>query len=265
MVGQRISQSIETGIVYAIRNSLNGKRYIGSTSNPTKRKKKHFADLRAGRHHSRILQNAFIKHGESLFVFEIIEHCLTISAREREQYYLTTYQPEYNVSLIASEKTRLGLKSTPEHCAHISASLKGRPGTNTGKTFSKSTRRKMSEAAKKQKRRTGWHHTKATKKKMRANRKGISSGTPSKATLRKRSRSLRLWHASMTPKAKNRRARRISQAKRSPARSTRCVICSAEIQYQPNGQYVPKTCGRRECLSELQRRNLSNRQREKSK
>ncbi len=58
--------------VYKIRNKLNNKRYVGSTNNFEKRWADHRKSLRNG-DNSPYLQNAFNKHGEDNFVFEVVE------------------------------------------------------------------------------------------------------------------------------------------------------------------------------------------------
>lgn len=60
------------GYIYKIINNENGKFYIGSTLNPTKRKEKHFKDLKNGTHHSLYLQRAYDKYGPVSFEFVII-------------------------------------------------------------------------------------------------------------------------------------------------------------------------------------------------
>lgn len=80
------------GGVYRWRNTLNGKVYIGSTDSFRHRKKMHLYDLRRGIHHSRHLQHAWDKYGESSFVFEIVEVCEPAALIEREQYWLDRCQ-----------------------------------------------------------------------------------------------------------------------------------------------------------------------------
>ena len=60
------------GGIYRIRNIINNKIYIGSAFNFKTREKRHFNQLRKGKHHSVLLQRAFDKYGEENFVFEII-------------------------------------------------------------------------------------------------------------------------------------------------------------------------------------------------
>lgn len=83
--------------VYQIRNVINGKIYLGSTSRRfSQRKAEHFKNLRKGLHKNRHLQNAWNKYGSKNFVFEIIEVCDKEKCVEREQHYLCTLHPQYN-------------------------------------------------------------------------------------------------------------------------------------------------------------------------
>lgn len=61
------------GFIYQIVNKINGKRYIGSTTNAAKRKKEHFYNLSKNKHINIHLQRSYNKHGKESFVFEIIE------------------------------------------------------------------------------------------------------------------------------------------------------------------------------------------------
>jgi len=60
--------------IYHIRNAINEKRYVGQTiqENPQKRWWYHRHQLRRGIHMSPYLQNAWNKHGESSFVFNVV-------------------------------------------------------------------------------------------------------------------------------------------------------------------------------------------------
>lgn len=114
------------GGIYMITNMINGKRYIGSSYNLSKRKSTHLWALRKGVHVNRHLQSAFDKHGEKVFLFTVLERCATADLILREQWYLDNFKPEYNVALFAGSPTK-GLK-TPhslETKARISASLRG--------------------------------------------------------------------------------------------------------------------------------------------
>jgi len=62
-----------TSGIYAITNTANGKRYVGSTKNFQRRWKTHLRALRLGSHWNIKLQRAFNKHGEGVFTFEVLE------------------------------------------------------------------------------------------------------------------------------------------------------------------------------------------------
>jgi group I intron endonuclease len=85
--------------IYSITNLVDGKRYVGSSATIKRRWGLHLYSLRQGRHHSVVLQRAWIKHGEVSFKFEVIEEC----AREktvliaRENYWIDFYEPAYNM------------------------------------------------------------------------------------------------------------------------------------------------------------------------
>ena len=49
-------------VIYKIENLLNSDCYIGSTNNFSRRKKRHFGDLKNGNHHSIKLQRAVNKY-----------------------------------------------------------------------------------------------------------------------------------------------------------------------------------------------------------
>lgn len=115
----------EVTCIYKIVNTTNGKIYVGSAVNFRKRKNLHLKNLRDGNHGNKHLQLAFKKYGLDNFVFEIIELCFRENLLEREQFYIDNLKPEYNICK-SVEKSRLGIKSSPEHIAKIVAS-------NTGK------------------------------------------------------------------------------------------------------------------------------------
>lgn len=138
--------------VYIIKNLINGDSYIGSTikSGFLKRKIDHFTKLKCKKHHSIILQHAYNKYGRHNFLFEILEECLPENCIIREQFYLDTLNPKYNVRKIAetnfavnhSTKTKklmsdikLGAKN-PFYGKHHSASAKQKiSSTHIGNSY----------------------------------------------------------------------------------------------------------------------------------
>lgn len=120
-----------TSGIYKITNKVNGHRYIGNSSNINTRWVKHISKLKFNKHHSRYLQHAWNKYGADAFEFTIIEQCETKRLIEREQFFLDTMKPEYNISPNAS--SRLGIKATPETIAKITSIVRNRSAETRAK------------------------------------------------------------------------------------------------------------------------------------
>ena len=91
------------GYIYKITNKSNGKFYIGSTLDFSKRKKKHLKELRLNKHHNIFLQRAYNLYGEDKFIFtckEIkIENRLELqNIEERYINFCWNSKKLYNVS-----------------------------------------------------------------------------------------------------------------------------------------------------------------------
>ena len=121
---------MKTGI-YRIRNTLNGKAYIGSACDIRRRWNEHRSMLARGTHHSRHLQAAWNLYGADAFVFDVVELCDEASIIEREQARLDVERPAYNVHPCA--RNSLGRKLTEETKAKISAKALGRKWSDESK------------------------------------------------------------------------------------------------------------------------------------
>lgn len=89
------------GYVYQILNTKTNVKYIGSTSKPEERKKRHFNDLKNSNHHCIYLQRSYNKNNEKDFIFEIIYEGNDYI--EVEQKLINeNYDSLYNVSKYAS-------------------------------------------------------------------------------------------------------------------------------------------------------------------
>lgn len=96
---KRITEDLQ-GVcgVYKLINLVNGKIYIGSSKNLRVRLWQHRAKLRHNKHYNVHLQNAWNKYGEKNFDYCIVEVCDEEHQYEREQYYIDTYHPQYNIA-----------------------------------------------------------------------------------------------------------------------------------------------------------------------
>lgn len=121
--------------IYAIVNNVNGNRYIGSSENVYKRWGQHVRRLENKNHHSRHLQHAWDKYGADNFHFELLESCDVTSLIEKEQAYLDSERPVYNVSPTAGRTA--GVIRSDEYKTKLSKS-------QSGKVISAETRRKIS-------------------------------------------------------------------------------------------------------------------------
>lgn len=114
--------------IYVITNLVNGNRYIGSTKCFSKRWYEHRTCLVQSTHPNRHLQSAYAKYGVDAFTYSVLEY--VEDERNlicREQYYIDTLKPAYNIRSEASSNR--GLSPTPETRAKLSAALKGKVNT----------------------------------------------------------------------------------------------------------------------------------------
>ena len=115
--------------VYAIRNLINGKVYIGSTTDSFRNRwNNHKKRLKKGTHYNKHLQSAYNKYGKDNLVFQIIEITQPENAVEREGYYIKFYNslnPKYGYNQVE---------------VNLSGKIK----------MSESTKKKLSEIAKNQ-------------------------------------------------------------------------------------------------------------------
>ena len=144
--------------IYKITNKINGNTYVGSAVDIRKRWRNHAYRLNLNNHHSKHLQHAWNKYGADCFEFMIIEECSEGLLIEREQFFIDTYQPEYNIALVAGsclgtrrsqeskDKMRLaklGKKMSPSFIAKQSSRMMGNK-YSLGHEVSPETRAKTS-------------------------------------------------------------------------------------------------------------------------
>lgn len=92
-------RGIKTKGIYLIKNKVNNKIYVGSTSTGFSRRwSQHKTYLRGNKHHSRHLQNAWNKYGEENFEFSVLEEISDEKLnrqflQKREQYWFSVLKP----------------------------------------------------------------------------------------------------------------------------------------------------------------------------
>lgn len=128
--------------IYKIKNLTNGKYYIGSAANFYKRMEQHLYYLKKNIHHSIHLQRAWNKYGAHVFIFGLIEEVNDQKQLiQREQFYIDTLAPEYNVCPTAG--SRLGSLQTKETIEKI---RKNATKFWLGKNLSEDTKKKIGDA-----------------------------------------------------------------------------------------------------------------------
>lgn len=113
--------------VYAIINTANCKRYVGSSKDLKARWAAHLSRLRRGVHHSPKLQASFNKHGESAFQFQVLLRTRTALVKN-EQLAIDAADAVnngYNIKPLAGRTQ--GYTHSEETCQRISRTKRGVP------------------------------------------------------------------------------------------------------------------------------------------
>lgn len=157
--------------IYTITNTYNDKKYVGSAKYFNNRWEIHRRELKTNKHGNHFLQKIYNKYGLENLKFEIIEFVEDVSKLlEREQYYIDTLKPEYNILKIAG--SRLGTKHSEETKIKLKEARKNRITKNE-------TRIKMSIARK------GRYFSPEHRAKISASKKGLKFSEAHKLNLRK--------------------------------------------------------------------------------
>lgn len=126
--------------IYQIKNTVNGKIYIGSTASTRRRFREHKRYLRGNYHRNPHLQSSWNKHGEDAFEFSVVYEVDTVDELlPHEQWCLDVMLPEYNIAIFADSSFR-GMKHSEE------AKMKLRKA-HLGKKHTEETKAKISQAS----------------------------------------------------------------------------------------------------------------------
>lgn len=116
--------------VYSLVNTIDGKRYVGSSVQIKTRLYKHNYHLRKGNHHCKHLQNAFNLYGEDAFTTETVLLCDKVNLEYYEQVVMDYFRTETGLYNMQPEAyTPRNSRLSQEHKDNISKGLKGRPKT----------------------------------------------------------------------------------------------------------------------------------------
>lgn len=177
--------------IYMIKCLSSGKFYVGSAKNIEGRWKQHKRQLRKSTHKNRYLQNAWAKHGEGAFSFEVVQHVDDINNLiAAEQVILDRMRPYdrtigFNICEVANSS--LGVKRSLETRAKVSLATKGRvasPETRQLMSASRTGKKKGPRSADAIKKTSdairGRKHSNETKEKMSMSRQSVSKETREK-------------------------------------------------------------------------------------
>lgn len=134
--------------IYRWVNNESGNSYVGSSINLSNRLRLYYNyDFISDKSKSKsksMIHDALAKYGYSKFTFEILEYCDVNKVLEREQHYLDTLNPVYNILKVAG--SLFGHKHSEVSKALRSEAMKGKDHPLFGKTHSAETLAKMREA-----------------------------------------------------------------------------------------------------------------------
>lgn len=174
------NRKVNTLGVYCFLNTVNKKRYIGSSQNMAQRLSIHRSQLRGNYHGNTHLQNAWNKYTETNFEIVILEFVdLLDNLIPREQFWLDhfeSYKQEfgYNATPIAGRTIMTDEIKKKLSLSHLGIPMKESAKRKLSKTrreriksgdiiITEETRKKIGEATRK---RPPWKHTEETKKKI---------------------------------------------------------------------------------------------------
>jgi len=145
--------------VYKWKNNINGREYVGSSTNLVSRFYSYFSLKHLEQQQSRsLICKALLKYGHSAFTLEILEYCKPGENIAREQYYINLLKPEYNILAIAGSsyghklsyetkakmrQARAGITLSQETKDRIAEALLGRK--HSAESLAKMKNRKLSD------------------------------------------------------------------------------------------------------------------------
>lgn len=142
--------------IYAIKNNINGKLYVGQSKDIQSRYRQHCSSLKKNKHYNLHLQKNYNKYGEFSFDLIILEECDIISLGINEQKWIDNfprnnlYNQIFDVQYRQGENNPFFGKKHNEKSKIIMSEFKktayiGEGNPNYGKKHTQETKIKMSE------------------------------------------------------------------------------------------------------------------------
>lgn len=188
--------------IYAITCIKTGKQYVGSAKHIWNRWKDHRKHLKQGDHANIHLQRAWDKYGSAEFGFSVLEDVLLFKDLvEREQHWIDTLKPKFNICQIAGQGAHFGWKHTEAgkeniskankaYWANLSDEERAERGKNSTHAHTDETKKLLAKLTKKQIKekghpRQGAHLSKKARKTISQKLTGRKTGPRSAAVKRK--------------------------------------------------------------------------------
>ena len=156
--------------IYIIRNTVNGKVYIGQSRRISNREYSHFHALEKGTHYNKHLQRSYNTYGRDAFMFEVIEWCDVSELDEREKYYIKEYD---SMNINKGYNNEGGGNVGKEVSERMREAKRGANNPMYGKKPSKETIEKLRKSAR-------GHNTKLTEEQVYQLKEDLVNGIPQK-------------------------------------------------------------------------------------
>ncbi|KAG0632581.1 GIY-YIG nuclease superfamily, partial [Tuber brumale] len=131
---QILQDNVKKSGIYLFKNLINGKRYVGSSDNLSRRFRRYFNVNYLEKKTCMLICLALLKYGYSNFSVEILEYCEPSHNIEREKYYITLLSPQYNIVQDPTKNPMYGRKHSPSAIKKISEAQQGEKNNMFGRT-----------------------------------------------------------------------------------------------------------------------------------
>lgn len=110
--------------IYKIKNTLNGRVYIGSSITPEHRKQTHLKALKSGKHYNKLMQRDYTAQNGEGFRYSMIDTCTEEDRNIVELQHINenssfTFSGGYNVSIPSQNSTSISSKLELSYIPYI--------------------------------------------------------------------------------------------------------------------------------------------------